>query len=117
MEGLNLDTLGIYNGFMEQTGGMPSTGVPAVSQKGGIGNIDMGKGLEALAGIVNAYIGLKELSLAKKDFNFRRDSWNKQFTAQKNLVNNQLEDRNNRRLREGLTTRSTADFMAQYGVK
>lgn len=113
-----LDLEGINQGFMDQTGGDPfsSSNLGKGGNKG-FGNIDMGKGMEALSGLINAYLGYRELKLAKEDLNFRRDAWGRQFNAQKGLVNNQLEDRNNRRLREGLTTRSTADFMAQYGVK
>jgi len=122
MADLNLDDLGIYNGFMDQTGGLQRSTMPTSSAdtSGFFKNMDMGdmsKGLEALASIISAYNGRKQVKLAKQDLNFRRDAWTQQFNAQKNIVNNQLEDRNNRRLREGLTTRSTADFMAQYGVK
>lgn len=114
---LLLDLPGIRQGFMEQTGGDPFSASPLGKTANPLGGMDMGKGIEALKGLLSAYLGYRELKLAKDDLNFRRDSWGRQFNAQKGMVNSQLEDRNNRRLQEGLTKRSTSDFMAQYGVK
>ena len=118
-EALNLDLAGINSGFMDATGGSTMGGgsgyTPQSNGSNMMGNI--GKGGDLLTGLFGAYLGYRQLQLAKQDLNFRRDAFQKQFNVQKNLTNSKLEDRNNRRLAEGLTTRSTADFMAQYGVK
>jgi hypothetical protein len=94
------------------------------------GNKTMGKaelGLGALSAGINAFMGMKNYGLAKKQFNFQKAAWEREFAAQKGLTNAQLSDRQNRRNAEAgniqaltgvsVNPQDTASYMAKYGVK
>ena len=83
----------------------------------GMGNLLLGT---AQAGL-GAFLGMKQYGLAKKQFEFQRDAWNKEYEINKNLTNERLETRQNRRNAEkavtGMNPQDTASYMARYGVK
>ena len=55
---------------------------------------------------------------AKDQLKFQKDSFSKQYEAQKGLTNSQLSDRQAQRVREHPdTATSVNDYMKQYGVK
>lgn len=79
-------------------------------------------GLQTLGNLMGAWNGYQQNKLAKQQFSFQKDAFNKQYGAQKNLTNSQLEDRQRRRVSEaaanGYTgTMSVAEYMDKYGVK
>ena len=83
----------------------------------GMGNLLLGT---AQAGL-GAFLGMKQYGLAKKQFEFQKDAWNKEYEINKNLTNERLETRQNRRIAErnvtGMNPQDTASYMARYGVK
>lgn len=92
---------------------------PVLSNKNqqGWGNLALGT---AQAGL-GAYLGMKQYGLAKKAFEHQKDAWNKEYEVNKNLTNERLETRQNRRIAEsgvtGMQHQDTASFMSRYGVK
>lgn len=74
--------------------------------------------LGTLSGLGSAYMGMKQYGLMKDQFKFQKDSFNKNYAAQRNLINSELEDRQRQRVRENPNTAMPVDkYMAQYGVK
>ena len=80
-----------------------------------------GLALGAIQGGLGAFIGMKQYGLAKKQFEFQKDAWNKEYEVNKNLTNERLETRQNRRIAEsgatGMKFDDTASYMSKYGVK
>lgn len=89
------------------------------------GKVDYG--LAAFNSGVNAFLGLKNYGLAKKQFDFQRGAWNKEFATQAGFANARMADIQDRRNAEagnmyaltGVRTnpQDTASYMAKYGVK
>jgi len=68
--------------------------------------------------LANAYFGWKNLGLAKDQFNFQKESWNKNFANQVTTTNNQLEEQARKRYNASPTTNITPEeYMAKHGVK
>ena len=68
--------------------------------------------------LANAYFGWKNLGLAKDQFNFQKDSWNKNFANQVSTTNSQLEEQARKRYNASPTTNiSPEEYMAKHGVK
>ena len=68
--------------------------------------------------LANAYFGWKNLGLAKDQFNFQKDSWNKNFANQVTTTNNQLEEQARKRYSNSPTSNITPEeYMAKHGVK
>lgn len=80
-----------------------------------------GLALGAIQGGLGAFIGMKQYGLAKKQFQFQKDAWNKEYEVNKNLTNERLITRNDRRIAEsgitGMKTEDTATVLSKYGVK
>ena len=80
-----------------------------------------GLALGAIQGGLGAFIGMKQYGLAKKQFEFQKDAWNKEYEVNKNLTNERLITRNDRRIAEsgitGMKTEDTATVLSKYGVK
>lgn len=79
-------------------------------------------GLQTLGSALSAFNGYKQTKLAKEQFNFQKDSFNKQYEAQRGLVNSQMSDRQARREQEAVANRSGPvmsrdEYMDKYGVK
>ena len=77
-----------------------------------------GLALGAAQGIANTYLGMQQYGLMKDQLAFSKQNAERNFNAQKNMVNSQLEDRQNRRVADGLmpNVTPTADYMKKYGV-
>lgn len=71
----------------------------------------------AAAAVGNTWLGMKNYGLAKDQFSFQKDAFNKNYLAQKNQMNAQMEGMHAARLAAGDTNESLADYMARYGVK
>lgn len=68
--------------------------------------------------LANAYFGWKNMGLAKDQFNFQKDSWNKNFANQVITTNNQLEEQARKRYSNSPTSNMTPEeYMAKHGVK
>lgn len=68
--------------------------------------------------LANAYFGWKNLGLARDQFGFQKDSWNKNFANQVTTTNNQLEEQARRRYISSPSTNITPEeYMAKHGVK
>ena len=73
--------------------------------------------LGAATGLYGAYNAHKTGKLAKEQFNFTKDSFNRNFEAQAKTTNAQLADRQNARYaRDPKAHASVADYMKKYGV-
>ena len=73
--------------------------------------------LGAATGLYGAYNAHKTAKLAKEQFNFTKDSFNRNFEAQAKTTNAQLADRQNaRHTRDPKAHASVSDYMKKYGV-
>lgn len=99
--------------------GKPSffDGMLGTPDKQGWGDLALG----AVKTGLGAFIGMKQYGLAKKQFEFQKNAWNKEYEINKNLTNERLETRQNRRNAEsgvsGMKFDDTASYMSKYGVK
>lgn len=77
-----------------------------------------GLALNTIGGLGQAFMGMKTYGLAQDQFRFQKNAWNKEFAAQKGLINSQLEDRQKRRVAEQPGQHEdVASYMSKYGVK
>lgn len=80
-----------------------------------------GWGNLALGGLktgVGAYMGMKQLGMAKDQLDFQKKAFNKNFETQKQRTNTQLADRQKRRHYEKPGYyQSPSDYMNKNGVK
>ncbi len=75
-------------------------------------------GLGAFNSALSAINSYKANKLGKQQLAFAKDSFNRNFEAQKGITNSQLADRQNIRYKVNPTDNMpVADYMAQYGVK
>lgn len=73
--------------------------------------------LGAATGLYGAYNARKTGKLAREQFNFSKDAFNRNFAAQAKTTNSQLADRQNaRHTRDPKAHSSVADYMKKYGV-
>jgi len=93
--------------------GNPETG------GGGLNSSDkLGLGIGVLNSILGAINGHRAYSLGKRQLTAQTDQFNRQFAAQRGLVNSQLADRQDWRNRNMPNQYlSTAEYMDKYGVK
>ena len=78
----------------------------------------IGAGIGAVQGLVGAYAALKNLSLAKDNFNFQKETWNKQFDVQKRSINDQLAERQRYRYNNYRDQYESPEaYVEKYGVK
>lgn len=92
-------------------------------------NLDLSPGTSALwknavpaagiaQGLFNSWLGMKQYGLAKKQFKEGKRQFNLNYSAQRNLTNSRLEDRQRARIASNPNAyRSVGDYMNQYGVK
>lgn len=137
----SLANMGNYGGLglKPSANALASTGTPASDSPWYSGMLDSvdkngnvvkgwgGLGLTALQGLASGYMAMKQYGLMKDNLNFQKDSFYKNYEANKALTNASLADRQNRRNAEAgnlyaltgtrLTPQDTASYMAQYGVK
>lgn len=77
----------------------------------------LSQGLGLAKDLFGAWGGMQDRKLAKKQFNFTKEAFNKQYDAQKRLTNSQLRDRQQRRQAEGTARTGTDEYMKQNGVQ
>lgn len=97
---------------------------PAVDKSGGLmgflnknaQGISAGTGL--LTGLLGGYLGMKKLGLAKKQYEFEKDAFNKQYAAQRTILNADMRDRQQARVTaRPWAAQSVEDYMKQNEVK
>jgi hypothetical protein len=80
-----------------------------------------GWGSLALGGVkagMGAYFGFKQLGAAKDQLNFQKESFNKNYDAQKRTTNAEMRDRQtNRNASQPGQHQKTAAYMKQNGIK
>lgn len=95
----------------------------AQTTTGSMSNFSKGvAGLQTFGSLMGAWNGYQQNKLAKQQLAFQKDAFNKQYSAQRNLTNSQLEDRQRNRVYQneqtGRTgTMSVAEYMDKYGIK
>lgn len=74
-------------------------------------------GLNTVGGLMNAYNAYKANKLAKDQLNFQKDTFYKNFEAQRKMTNSQLEDRQKSRLQANPNIHTSVnEYMKKYGV-
>ena len=68
-------------------------------------------------GLGDLYLALKNYGIAKDTLKFQKDAFNKNYAAQRNLINSSLEDRQRRRVQENPNATPVDQYMSKYGVK
>ena len=86
--------------------------------KTGVGTEGWGRlGLDTAAALGSGWMAMKQYGLAKDQLKFSKDSFNKNYAAQRTLTNSNLEDRQNARNASNRTGyESTATYMPKNGV-
>lgn len=78
----------------------------------------LGVGLGAVSSALDAIGAHRAYKLGKSQLNSQKEQFNRQFDAQKGLINSQLADRQDWRNRNMPNqSMSTAEYMDKYGVK
>ena len=68
-------------------------------------------------GLMDGWLGMEKLDLAKDSLNFQKDAFSKQFENQRTLTNAELRDRQNARVASNPTAyQSVDDYMKANGV-
>ena len=111
--GVNFD--GMWNGTKSAVG---QAGANAGTAWGKMSYGERGTAmLGAATGLYGAYNAHKTNKLAKEQFNFTKDSFNRNFEATAKTTNAQLADRQNARyIRNPNAHASVSDYMKKYGV-
>lgn len=75
-------------------------------------------GTELLTGLLGGYLGIKQLGLAKKQYEFEKDAFNRQYAAQRTTLNAEMRDRQQARVTaRPWAAQSVEDYMRQNEVK
>lgn len=98
-----------------------NTGSDWFSMKNLFGDKNQVGALPALFGIgsslMDGWLGMEKLDLAKDSLNFQKDAFSKQFENQRTLTNAELRDRQNARVASNPTAyQSVDDYMKANGV-
>ena len=72
--------------------------------------------LSAMNNLGNMWLGMKTYGLAEDQLKFDKQAFNKNFAAQRNVLNSQLADRQRRRVMENPAAMPVDEYMAQYGI-
>ena len=97
------------------------TGEDGATQLWGMGGdawSGIGTGLKTGAELANAWSGIQQVNLAKKQFDFTKNLANRNLENQTKLVNNRIEDRQRAsNAMTGISNISPEEARAKYGVK
>ena len=67
--------------------------------------------------LANGIMGMKQYGMAKKQYKFAKESFNKNFALQKQTLNSRMEGLADARASADPTAASGAQYMAKYGLK
>lgn len=76
-----------------------------------------GLALDSAQALGGAWMGMKQYGMAKDQLKFQKDAFNKNYAAQKQTLNSQLEDRQRARVGGSAGQIPVAEYMAKYGIK
>ena len=77
-----------------------------------------GAALGLIQGLGSAYMGMKQYGLAKEQLQFSKDAFNKNYAAQRQTMNTQLEDRQRARVAANPGAyQSVGDYMTKNGIQ
>lgn len=77
-----------------------------------------GMAFAAGQGLLNAYTGMKQLDLFKDQLAFQKESFNKNYEAQRSTINTQLEDRQRARVASNSGAyQSVGEYMDKNRIK
>lgn len=77
-----------------------------------------GLALGAVGGLANLYMGMQQYGLYKQQLNENKRQFQLNYDAQKQMTNNQLEDRQRARVASNPGAyQSVGDYMNKYGIK
>ena len=77
-----------------------------------------GAALGLLQGLGSAYMGMKQYGLARDQLQFSKDAFNKNYAAQAQMTNTNLQDRQRARVAANPGAyQSVGDYMAQNGIR
>lgn len=123
----NSPTQNYMQNFLGDTS-FPMTNMPT-SESGGFWSMDnwFGNGktgqmgiapaaIGAVSSLGNAWLGMKQYGLAKKQFKESKRQFNLNYARQTDTINRQLEDRQRARVAANSNAIPVAEYMAQYGV-
>ena len=97
--------------FMQRLTGYET---PDGMQIAGIGELGLGAG----QGLLNAYLGMRQYGLARRQFQEGQRQFDMNYDAQRRTTNARLEDRQRARITAGSTNQlSVADYMSRYGIQ
>lgn len=75
-------------------------------------------GTNLLTGLLGGYLGMKQLGLAKKQYEFEKDAFNRQYAAQRTTLNAEMRDRQQARVTaRPWAAQAVEDYMKQNEVK
>lgn len=97
----------------QQIGQQPD--VPEV--KGLTGYQKAGIGLNAANSVLSGYLGIKQYGLAKDQLRFQKDSFNKNYAAQKSSFNRDLERSQERRVGADPNQESVESYVARHRIE
>lgn len=76
-----------------------------------------GLALSTAGGLFNAYMGMKQYGLAKKQLSFQKDAFERNYASQRTSLNTQLEDRQRARVASNAGAyQSVGDYMAKNRI-
>lgn len=76
-----------------------------------------GMALNTASGAFNAYMGMKQLGLFKDQLNFQKDSFERNYAAQRDTLNTQMADRQAARVASNPGAyQSVSDYMAKNRI-
>lgn len=84
----------------------------------GLSGLQLGSlGLQAGSGLLNGYLGLQSLGLAKQQASDARNQWNQQWEANRTTTNAALNDRQAARVASNPKAYESVDsYMKKYGI-
>ena len=77
-----------------------------------------GMAMGAIQGLGNAYMGMKQYGLAKEQLQFSKDAFERNFAAQRQMTNTNLQDRQRARVASNPGAyQSVGEYMSKNGVQ
>lgn len=103
-----------FNSWLQDSGALSKIDTQTGVKTDGWGNLAVGTGL----GLMNAFMGMKQYGLAKKQFDFQRDAFERNYGAQRQSINTQLEDRQRARVASNPGAyQSVGEYMNRNSIK
>jgi hypothetical protein len=114
MSPLNMDTSGAFGLPTMNVGAKPGMFDNFLGSPGqqGWGSLALG----AASGLMNGFMGMQQLGVAKKTLNQNQRQFDLNYGAQQKMTNSRLADRQATRQASGLTSVGVEEYMKKYGI-